>query len=238
MNKYQLVAKFLDLSTLKDKMKDCKAICAISGEPISTGIPKKIICGDTFPVHFIKHESDFVSVEVAICFYEYAIASSNAESKRSHNPLRNYSFICTKNEFKLLQRDELLLLILNAPKEPFLFIVTYSHKKHILPLANINYSNKNFIISTDESNVSIELERVYQILPTLQSWYTVIKGKEGAKQEPTYFTKEDILSGCSDMRRIKEYGTAKYFQENQLLMPYRNTDFLKLLVHSLNKSYV
>lgn len=237
MNNYQLIAKFLDLSTLKDKMKDCQTICAISGEPISLGIPKKIICGDTFPIQFIKYESEFVSPEAAICFYEYAIPSSNAESKRSHNPLRNYSFLCTEKELKLLQREEILPLILNAPKEPFLLCVTYSHKKHILPLAKINYSNQNFVISTDESNVLIELDRVLEILPILQSWYTVVKGKEGAKQEQTYFTKEDILSGCSNVKRIKEYEAAKYFHEDQLLMPFRNTDFLKLLVHSLNKSY-
>ena len=74
------------------------------------------------------------------------------------------------------------------------------------------------------------------MLEILNSWYKVLDGNE-SKQQPTYFTKADILGeNVPTYNKIKVYGIYKYLQEVKTLESYRNTLYLKLLVHILNKT--
>ena len=96
-----------------------------------------------------------------------------------------------------------------------------------------------FKIFTDQEEVEINLDEINKhddkLPEIIQSWYSVIPGKEDTKQQPTWFTKGEILTGGKKLKNIKAYGIEKYWEENLFLEKFRNTALLKLLVFALNK---
>ena len=74
-----------------------------------------------------------------------------------------------------------------------------------------------------------------RVIETIQPWYSVITEKADTKAQPTYFTKDDIMNGCKNYKRIENYGINKYILENQQIEQWRGSQILKLLVFCLNK---
>ena len=134
-----------------------------------------------------------------------------------------------------MKREDILQEILSLNDSPFVICVTYSNKKHTAYKSTLNYSIEKFVVTTDLGDVVVERKKLEAILPTLQSWYSVIKGKQNTSTQPTYFTKSEILNGSTNTKRIRQYGVEKYFRENAEIGKYRNTAFLNLIVHILNK---
>lgn len=183
---------------------------------------------------YVRGKSGYVSVPTALAIREI-LPSSNKEGL--FNALRSYSYFATEKEFKILKREDLLDTLLNLPNEPFVFAVTFSSKKHTSYKAKLCQNNECFEIATDIAPiVAINMDNVRSILPIMQQWYTVIDGKESSEQAPTWFTKDDILNGCKDLKRINAYGLELYMQQDEILQPYRETHFLKVLTFMLNKS--
>jgi CRISPR type IV-associated protein Csf1 len=209
---------------------DCDSICRMCGKSIIEGVKQKdIIKKSTFTDYqYLKYNSDILCVDCCAL-----IGTIKVNGKKTW--LRNFSFICADNGLLFLKRHELLEHILNPPEPPFVYVITYTNKKHIAFKSEIQHNNECYKIFTDKGEVIIEPEKLKEITKIIQSWYSILPGKEESKQQPTYFTKGEILSGAKNMKNIQAYGLHKYIEENKFLGSFRNTALLKLLVFAVNK---
>jgi len=146
--------------------------------------------------------------------------------------LRFTSFLATKDYLLRLKRDDLWDHLLLPPDPPFVFGVTYTHKKHVCFKAPVNYSQEIFFVQTEDVAIKIVPSQIQKLCKALQNWYTICKK---TKAEPTWFTKQDILSGCQNFKKIEAYGMKKYFKEDKIIKPFRRTALLTLLTYALNK---
>ena len=183
-------------------------------------LDKKDVIKSSFMDHDYINESQFICVYCAACF-GYQMSQSEA--------LRASSFIATNDMFKRLKRHELWAYIEHPPETKYVLAITFSNKKHIAFKSVLNAPGGR-IISTDQGNIKIDFNP--DLIKIMKNWYRICKN---TKQEPTFFTKNDILVGCSNMKRIAEYGEERYLQENNFIKNYRNTESLKVLTFALNK---
>lgn len=227
-----LISKHLDERNLKIKMySEISGICAFTGTPLNRAVLIDDLISDVFTDwEFIKYKSQYASVEIALCISEVI------QGKTGFNSLRNYNFLATEHELLLLQRSEILDKLLNITHTPFRCGVTFNNKKHLSFKTVLNTDPQNFIVTTDiMGNVKINVNTINKFLPIIQKWYSVVRGKENASAQPTYFTKDEILYGNAQYKKQETYGFDQYETENEILQQYRNTHFLKLIVHLLNK---
>lgn len=232
INPMAMIAKHLPCCNLKVKVHSgIAARCAFTGQQITEGVLLKDIIRKTFTDHaYIRYRSAYASKDAALCIEAVYDTGSRL------NSMRNYSYLATEKELRILQRADLLDVLMQPKPLPFVLAVTYSNKKHTAYKCSLNTSNSNFIVTTDVGDVLFDHQDAAAILPVLQSWYCIVPGKEQAEKQPTFFTKEHILHGCSSTKRIMQYGIEKYFAENEVIQGFRNTAFLNLLVHTLNKT--
>ena len=142
------------------------------------------------------------------------------------------SFWANDSQLKRLGREEIWDFLFSPPAPPFVFCATYSYKKHIFFKAPVNYDRNYFTIQTDKGAVDIVPAQISGLCGIIQNWYTVCKD---TKTQPTWFTKDDILTGCTNYKKIEAYGAARYLEEDKVLAQYRNTGLLQLLVYAVNK---
>lgn len=226
---FHLISRHLDFSKL-DNVEDVDTICLFTGQKITKGIHRKHVIKSTFTdLEFLKFDSDYVSLDVA------STMTNILPGKTRPVSLRNYSFLAIEKELKLLKNSELLPFLVAPPEPPFFFCISFNNKKHLAFKAKLNFSRENFLITTDIGDCLIEKSKVEEILPVIQKWYTVISEKADTKAEPTYFTKDEILKGSKNYKRIESY-PGNYFQEDQFIQKYRGTMLLKILVHCLIKT--
>lgn len=152
--------------------------------------------------------------------------------------IKNSSFLATPSALRLLKREDLWeVLVVTAYDitEPFVIGVTYAHKKHISFKAKTNLPDDpgKFWVQTENDTVWVDIPVMSDAIEIMQKWYTVCNPTAA---QPTFFTKADILSGCTNYKRIEEYGTMRYMEENQVLQRFRGAVCLELLTHALNKS--
>lgn len=231
MKNIKLIASGINKDVLKIKVHDIDCICSFTGEQINKAVSNKDLIKKTFTDHsFKRYSSDYSSLDAAVCI------APVIQGKKGLNSLRSYSYLAVQGRLTILSREDVLDLILNLPKDEFVLAVTYSNKKHTTYKSVVNTSSDVFTVTTDIGNVVFNLVDVKKLLPIIQSWYCIVDGKESTAAMPTYFTKKDILNGCGNHNKIKLYGLEKYFRENSVIKKYRDTEFLKLLVHILNKT--
>ena len=146
--------------------------------------------------------------------------------------LRCTSFLANEGLLKRLNREEIWDFLFSPPEPPFVFCATYSYKKHIFFRAPVNYDRNYFTIQTDKGAVDIVHAQISGLCEIIQNWYTICRD---TKIAPTWFTKDDILTGNTNYKKIEAYGAARYLEEDRILAKHRNTGLLQLLVYAVNK---
>jgi hypothetical protein len=213
------------------KIHNINSICAFTGKSITRGILLKDALSSNFTDNsFVRYKSEYCSTDVFKC-----LQPVNNQSKAS---LRNYSFIVTENDLTILNREKLYDTIVGQKPVPFILAVTYNGKKHITYKTRVQYDNNEFTVFTDIGEVLVRKIDLDVILPIISNWYSVVKGKEHTSTQPTYFSKEEILTGIASNAHINNYGINKFFEENTILEQYRNTPILKLMVFVLKKTLI
>lgn len=232
----RLIAKHLDRGNLKLPVVQLPqgAICSFTGQAIREGIQNKYLIKDTFTDHeYIRFKSDYSSVDAALCIE----AVVPRESGAGLNSLRNYNYYASEKELRVLKSSEVLDLLLNIPDVPFRIALTFSNKKHTSYKTVTNTNKDYYLVTTDKYNCYFDRARVNQFLPIIQAWYTVLPGKEGVAQPPTYFTKEEILGNKQPIfSKTEAYGMERYEEENELLEQYRGMSLFSLIVNFLQKT--
>lgn len=216
---------------LKPKVKPCEAVCAFTGVPITEGVLLDELLSDVFTDYeYLRYPSKFASVGAACCIAEVLPA------EKKLNSLRNYSFFATASEFRYLQRDSALALLLNMPATPFVVGITYSNKKHLSYKSRTQTNPAHYIVTTDVGDVLFDLSKAVRILSLCQPWYSVSLQNAAKADQPTNFTKAEILTGqVANYGKIVAYGVERFASENAELQQFRNTPLLDLIVHLLNK---
>lgn len=233
-----IIAKHLEkyIGNLKPKIYEgLDTICSFSGEKITRGVKNDDLIKETFTDHeYIKYNSGYTSIDYALLLSEILPSPS---LKGNLVALRVCNYFVTEQDIVFPSRGDILDIILNLKQEqlPFILVVTYSNKKHTAYKTRLNYDTKKFMVRTDVSDVWLDMDVVEQYLPIIQSWYTIVKGKEDTTQQPTYFSKEEILTGKIDYNKSVQYGFEKANKENQFLQKFRGKTSFKLIVHLINK---
>lgn len=214
------------------KTVECADICKMCGKHLVQGVKQKdVIKKATFnDYQYLTRKSNFMCIECSALIGDIQFPCDDKKRR-----LRSFSFIAELGSIKILKRDRLLEYIIDPPEPPFVFCITYSNKKHIAFKSQIQFDKKAYTVFTDKGAVLIDLKVIKELLVILSAWYTVLPGKEDTKQQPTWFTKGEILKSGKNYKNIIAYGLQKYQQENCIIEPYRNTALLTLLAFALNK---
>lgn len=147
--------------------------------------------------------------------------------------LKNHSYLATHDALLRLKREEVLDQLLAPHDQPWFLAVTYAHKKHTSYRGRINLpGQERWQVATESGPVTVTRSLLDRVLPIVQRWYTVCKD---TTEQPTWFSKADILTGIPNWKKVEAYGTARYLDETATLEPFRRTAALQLLVHILNK---
>lgn len=227
MSACEIIANHLENRGLLP-IENVDAICAFSGKKITEGVPLgKLLSANFTDMAYLRYPSQYAAVAVAQCMQPI--------SEDGRASLRNYSFLATPKELRLLSRAELLGAILQEKQTPFVLCITYNGKKHISYKAKPQCSNEMFTVYTDAVEVVVRRQDLIELMPILSAWYSIIPGKEATSTQPTYFTKDEILHGSAPAHKILAYGEAKYFEENNVLEKYRRNPVLGLIVFTLQK---
>jgi len=230
-----IIARHISKSQIKAKIyTDIEEVCAFSGKSISEGVLLEDCISDVFTDYeYIKFHSKYVSIDYA----KVILDTIPGKDGKRNNSLRSYSYYASENELRFLKREEILELLLDIPNAPFHICVSYNFKKHTSFKSITNYSKDVFTITTDLCDVLFEKKKVLAFLPIIQEWYSIIPEKADTSAKPTWFTKEEILSGDVPYKKSGPYGLDKFFKQDKFLEKYRRTLIFKLVVHLLNKSY-
>ncbi len=221
------------ISTVIDHLieKNLSTRCIFTGERITEGVHKKNVISDRFNDHeFLRYPSDYVSVDAALCVLP------SVKTEKGYNSLRNYSYLATDHELRILQRDQILAILRDPPEPPFRIAVTFSNKKHTSFKTIEALDRSRFLLTTDRGNVVIDINTVTEILPVVENWYTILPSKKKiVHYNQPGLQKMKFLHGSTNYKKIIEYGECRYFKENFIIDKYRSTLFLTLIVHVLNK---
>jgi len=218
MKNTYLIGKHLTLPKPNIEIKKC-CMCGNDG----LGFRKKDVLSSSFMDNDCLNESSEICIYCAAC-----IGRGQAQNEQ----IRLFSFIATNEQLIKLKREDIWNNIFSPPSPPFVFGVTYSHKKHISFKAPVCLPANQYQIQTDSGRVDINIGQIEPLTKIMQTWYSICKD---TKQEPTWFTKNEILIGCNNFKRIEEYGINHYFQESAVINHFRGTALLELLCYALNK---
>lgn len=226
MNNIKFIAKHIKYES--DKIVDCDTVCAFTGEKITKGIKKKVaLSGNFTDFEYLKFDSDYISVDAFKCIGEMI------QTEKKLNSLRNFSYLVTEPELKILKKDELWDIVINTPKPPFILAYTFSSKKHTTFKSKITTNKDKIQIITDTyGNVEIDKIRLKDVIEIVQNWYS---GTADMPAIATFFTKDEILFGSDNLKKIQVYGQDKFCQEDKILAKFRNTAQLILLTRLVNK---
>ena len=226
MNSIKFIAKHINYDS--DKIVDCDTVCAFTGEKITKGIKKKVaLSGNFTDFEYLKFESDYISVDAFKCLGEMI------QTEKKLNSLRNYSYLVTESDLKILKKDELWDIIINPPNPPFILAYTFSSKKHTTFKSKITTDkNKIQIITDTYGNVEIDKILLNDVIEIVQSWYSATADMPAIA---TFFTKDEILAGSDNLKKIQVYGLEKFNVEDKILSRFRNTPQLILLTRLVNK---
>lgn len=202
--------------------------CAICGAPpdgVMGGWTREAAIGDAFM------DCDVLGEGTHVC--EYCLACLGRGQERQEF-LKNFSFLATQSRLVLLKREDIWEHLMHPPEdEPWCLGITITHKKHISIKCPVNLpTQRPYWIGTEQGRVELWPERIPGLISAITNWYTICR-KTGAQS--TWFTKDDILHGVTDFKKIEIYGVAKWREEDAIIRCHRGTDRLALLVHALNK---
>lgn len=192
--------------------------CCICGDENVKGDPTKKVLSSNFTDTDILKPGDMICTYCSVCI---------GFKQKKTEALRCTSFIATENNLMKLKREDCYKYVINPPELPFVFGVTKSYKKHISFKTIVNYDRNIFHVRTDNYVIKIDTKKDVKLLEIINKWYT------RKSKTQTYFTKNEIMNGCLNIKKIKDYGN-DYFEEDQYMLPYRKTALLEFYVYILN----
>lgn len=213
MKKYRLISNHLIKKEIQERQ---EKTCCFCGKKSKKYEKLKKIIGANFNNH------DMI-VGCSDCICQDCISLLDSKSFNG-KAIRSYSLLATSQYLKILQKNEIIDVMLdNKIENDFVLSVTFASKKHWFFFSEVNNkSNDNFFIATDIGKINInrkEFKHIYDICLDLYN---------------NGFSKTE-MSNCqsSKFAKIEKYGEEKFFKNMDVLKKYQTTKFLKLLLHLL-----
>lgn len=192
--------------------------CALCGRKINEGIKKKSVVSSNFnDWSLFKFDSNHICKNCIACL------SGSTLGKREG--IRNYSIFITKNSFKKLERNEIQDAVFGDHTDPFIILITFSHKKHAFFYGEVNQPGSDRIaVGTDKGKMVLTKKPAKELLEICQSLYNA------------GFSRQEIAS-CHSLKfnRIEKYGTDAYYRALEKIMKYKGTQTLDFILHILKK---
>ena len=164
---------------------------------------------------YLKYANDRICQDCASCL------DSGAFNGKA---LRNYSVLVTSKNITALARRDIAAAIFNPPDPLFVFMVTFTHKKHIFFHARVNRSASKFHIATDNGDIEVEPERFAGIYNICQRLYQA------------GFSKSEIRSGVyRKWKKIESFGIEEFRVLDREIAAFRGSFRLNFLLHVLDK---
>lgn len=234
MNTCSLIAKHLDKGALNNKIKTGlkDTVCAWSGEPITEGMRiKDAVSNNWTDWAAFRHGGEYLSLDFVACLAEIIPSPKDPTKLRS---LRHFSFYCDEQELRFLKRDQMLNLLMQPPRVPFVLGISEGGQKHVGYKTPVAYDAERFIVGSDYGLFMFDRATAAELLPVLQAMYSVVPGKE--KQATTWFTKDEILTGDYAPSKINAFGVDRLIESENQIAAHRHSTFFRFLVYVLNKS--
>jgi CRISPR type IV-associated protein Csf1 len=140
----------------------------------------------------------------------------------SYRELRNYALVATETELMHPGRPQVKDLLLNPPEPPFVICIAVSGQKWIHFKSQVNYSREAFSVNLEEGQVKVEPAKLRTMLETIEYLYAV-------------FSKEEILSGRYNQKRIKDFGMDRFSKNEDLITELRGSRLFGLAVFVAQK---
>lgn len=185
-------------------------LCKICGEFLVLGVSEKEAIKDTFNnVDLFKHESHFVCQACA-----FALSSK----------FRYTSFVSTTDEYTPFKNDALWRALIHPPNPPFVFCVTESFHKHNLIRAEISEDVLSYTVRFEDKKILFNRASGMAMMKAIAKLYY------GG------FTREEILCGATNYKRIMDYGVEAYRVIEEQVRVWRGEDVFEMLIIGLSSS--
>jgi CRISPR type IV-associated protein Csf1 len=143
----------------------------------------------------------------------------------SYTSLRNYSILATEDVLRHPTRSEIRDLLLDPPEPPFVFCIAVSGQKWLHFRAQVAYDQDGFPVQFEEMTVCVWRDPLAEWLEVVENLYTV-------------FSKEEIRTGQYIQNRIKQFGLARFQEEEEKITKHRGTRLFDLAVFISQKKEV
>lgn len=136
---------------------------------------------------------------------------------------RKYSYLATPDELIILQHTNTVPVLMSLPDDkPYIFILTTSYKKHLWPLAAVNYGNAVACLQFDEMHIYWNAEVCNEYV------------KKVEKLRMAGLTREEIAAVSVSAARMAKMNE-ELWQVVRELEPMKGTPLMKFLAHVARK---
>lgn len=209
MHPSEIIAKNVHLINGKETGK-----CSICGRFSDYAFLKSESISSSFnDYQYFKYNTDF------ICEYCNACLSNTGFDGKA---LRNYSIIANESKYIILNKPAIIYHIDNQFSPPYIFMVSFSKKKHIFLHTKINYDQININISTDRYDLSFTKEQFNNIYIPCSDLYN------------TGFSKMEIETGIYRKWKLMDQ-KRDFFILDKEINKYRGTNLLNFVLYALSK---
>ena len=242
------VNKFLFNSlNLKEKVEEFgydvneEFVCSWCGKKHNYGFKKNI-----FSSNFTNWDLMQAPNKKYVCEYCAApfIASklkdikfSNGKESNLRRALIYYHFIATPDKFIAFKNDDLRGYLMNPPvedKEPFIFCITYSYKKHNSFRSVINASRDKFIIRAETKTINFDRKKAEKMLPVLWELYLHFTKEEITEQH--FPTTKIFKMGVDNFENLKRKQEGLDYNFRELLVKLLDSDKRRRAVKKIRKN--
>jgi hypothetical protein len=136
-----------------------------------------------------------------------------------------------------LKRDELWARLFAPPAPPFAWYITTSFKKHGSFKTRVSFSQEIYFVQFEELFVRFHVDSWREIADIMELFYSVPLEEEAKSQPVSFFTKEEILTGCFSQNRIRRFGADEFPLLAHQLADSRSAPAFGMLVYALNKTF-
>lgn len=185
--------------------------CIVCGKSTEAGFDLSKLSANFSSWGLLQHNGNNV------CEYCMACISGDGFAGKA---LRNYSVTANYDDLVILSHENIAQYITSPLLPPFIFIVSFSKKKHIFLSARVNYQTANIFVATDKYNILVNVEEFTKLY--------------GACQElvDNGLSKTEILSGIyRKWNKIEAF--PKYYSLESIIKPYRKTFLLDFVLYAV-----
>lgn len=140
----------------------------------------------------------------------------------SHRELRNYAIVATKKQLLHPARDVIRDMLIEPPEPPFVMCIATSGQKWLHFKSQVNYSREAFAVNLEESCIQIVPLQIREMVEMAEYLYTT-------------FTKDEILTGSYNQKRIKDFGLDRFVEYEGEVAKIRGSQIFELAVFVAQK---